>query len=286
MIQRAITGDSISGRAVIRRERDYQYHVLERGRVNTVWIVAALALMIPAVLMAVAVATAAVVTAIAPDVLVRTLQLGLGEVWLRNLVAHMAGMALATDLVVSLIAVALAGNAVNREYEGATWPLLLMTGITARHLVLGKWWASVLVLRRDFISVAILRVGVITALYLYPPSVVQTEGLALRLGGYLLAVALTLAFSVLDAQLTAALAVLGALFAERATGAAFLLRLGALIVGALAVALTVLRLWDGGLQWVFLAVPTALVTLWALLLAVALWAALMVGVRARILPTA
>ena len=284
MIQRAITRGSISGRAVLDGERRYQARVLQNGRVNTIWIVAALVLLIPALLMAVALATTAVTTALVPSTLVRALALGLREAWLRNLILHMAGMALANDLVVSLIALSLAGNAVNREYEGATWPLLLLTGVTARHLVLGKWWASVLVLRRDFISVAVLRVGMISVLYLYPPTIMQSDGLAVRLLSYLLAVVLTIAFSVMDAQLTAALAVLGALFTERVTGASLLLRLGAVGIGAGAVAWVVLRLWDGGGAWLFLAVPLVLAGLWALLLAASLWAALTVGVRARILP--
>ena len=205
---------------------------------------------------------------------------------MRNLLLLMVAMAFATDVVVSLVALALASNAITREYQGNTWPLLLLTGLSAREMVLGKWWASVLVLRRDFISVTILRVGLISLLYLAPPTPLATDGvnLVVRLGAYALAILLTLVFSVLDAQVTAALGVLGAL-TGRNTGVGLLLRLFALLISGGVLAWLVLAVrGTSALGWLFLTIPAVMVALWVALLGLSLWGALWVGVRARLLP--
>ena len=285
MIRPLITGRTISGEALLGREQAHQYYVLQNSRVNTIWILAAIALLLPAVLTALAVVTAALIIGTVPDVLVRAYELGYFIDWVRNLLLLMVAMAFATDVVVSLVALALASNAVTREYQGNTWPLLLLTGLSAREMVLGKWWASVLVLRRDFISVTILRVGLVSLLYLTPPTLLIADwSLTVRLGAYLLAILLTLAFSVLDAQVTAALGVLGAL-TGRNTGIGLLLRLFALLVSGGVLAWLVLALrGTPALGWLFLTIPAVMVALWVALLGLSLWGALWVGVRARLLP--
>ena len=286
MIRPLITGRSISGEALLGRERAHQYFVLQNGRVSIFWIVAAVALLLPAVLAAFGVVTAALVVLWSDFALARAYEFGLGNGAVRNLLVTMVGMAVATDIVVTLVALALASNAVVREHQNNTWDLLLLTGLSARRFVLGKWWASVLVLRRDFISVTILRAGLVSLLFLSPQSVLVRgdSGPVALLAAYLLALLLALVYSVLDAQFTAALGVLGGL-SGRSTGVSLLLRLGALVLAGLALAVLVLASrGTPALGWLFLSVPAVLAGLWMVMLALSLWAALWTGVRVRILP--
>jgi hypothetical protein len=197
----------------------------------------------------------------------------------------MLGMAIATDFVVSLVALALAADSVTREYRGQTWALLLLTGVSARYLVLGKWWASVLVLRRDFISVTILRVGGVCTAFVMLPILMFRVNLIGNVFLLLLAVVLIVLYSMLDAQIIAALGILGSLSLEQdRSGLGMVLRLVIVLIGWALVVLTVMLLWNSGLSYAFIIVPAVLVTVWALLLAAVLWLTLFIGVRARILP--
>ncbi|MBI5668127.1 MAG: hypothetical protein HZC41_08965 [Chloroflexi bacterium] len=58
-------------------------------------------------------------------------------------------------------ALALAANSIARERQGQTWDMLVLTGIDARQIVLGKWWATVRQLWRQYALLAVLRAGVI-----------------------------------------------------------------------------------------------------------------------------
>lgn len=58
-------------------------------------------------------------------------------------------------------ALALSANSIARERQGRTWDTLVLTGIDARQIVLGKWWATVQQLWRQYALLAVLRAGVI-----------------------------------------------------------------------------------------------------------------------------
>lgn len=73
-------------------------------------------------------------------------------------------MNVALYFVLVLIAFGLSLNSVTREKENHTWQLLLLTNINAYQLVRGKWWASVMALRGDYVFLTILRLGMITGL--------------------------------------------------------------------------------------------------------------------------
>ncbi len=54
-------------------------------------------------------------------------------------------------------ALALGANSITREAQGNTWELLVLTGLDARQIVLGKWWATVRRLWRAYALLALLR---------------------------------------------------------------------------------------------------------------------------------
>ncbi len=47
------------------------------------------------------------------------------------------------DLALMFRTIALGANSISREREGQTWEMLVLTGINARQIVRGKWWATV-----------------------------------------------------------------------------------------------------------------------------------------------
>ncbi len=47
------------------------------------------------------------------------------------------------DISLMFSTISLAANSIAREKEGQTWEMLVLTGINARQIVRGKWWATV-----------------------------------------------------------------------------------------------------------------------------------------------
>jgi len=47
------------------------------------------------------------------------------------------------DLALMFRTIALGANSISREREGQTWEMLVLTGVNARQIVRGKWWATV-----------------------------------------------------------------------------------------------------------------------------------------------
>ncbi len=56
---------------------------------------------------------------------------------------------------------ALGANSITREKTGKTWEMLVLTGVDARQIVWGKWWATVLRQWRQYALLGVLRAGVI-----------------------------------------------------------------------------------------------------------------------------
>jgi hypothetical protein len=71
-------------------------------------------------------------------------------------------MNFALYIVVTLITLGLAARSISREYENGTWDSLLLTNMTARQIVQGKWWATLCSLWGDHLMVLILRLGFVT----------------------------------------------------------------------------------------------------------------------------
>jgi hypothetical protein len=60
--------------------------------------------------------------------------------------------------------IALASNSITREKEAQTWEMLVLTGIDARQIVRGKWWASVQHQLPRYLLLGLLRAGATAAL--------------------------------------------------------------------------------------------------------------------------
>jgi hypothetical protein len=115
-------------------------------------------------------------------------------------------------LVVTMITLALASISISREKRGKTWDNLLLTGVDARQIVWGKWWATLAALWGDHAVAALLRLGIVAwGVYvmgdeaLYQPIIPFLPTVL----SYIVAGALLLVgYAVVDAALTAALGLL------------------------------------------------------------------------------
>ena len=68
-------------------------------------------------------------------------------------------MNLALYVVVTLVTLALAASSISREQAAHTWDHLLLTNMTARQIVQGKWWATLRALWGDHLMVLISAPG-------------------------------------------------------------------------------------------------------------------------------
>lgn len=68
------------------------------------------------------------------------------------------------QFVVALRTLLLATDAIHRERAVGQWDLLLLSGVTARDLVLGKWWAVLGVVYPEWLLTAFLRLGIAVGL--------------------------------------------------------------------------------------------------------------------------
>jgi hypothetical protein len=118
---------------------------------------------------------------------------------------------------------ALASNTISREKRGGTWDILLLTPISARQIVRGKWWATVRHAWREYLLLALLRAGSILwvtleagryIIYSYPtyrieirPHYYEPQPLFM-----LFSVALMVGFTLLNLLYTSAFGMLGSVF--------------------------------------------------------------------------
>jgi hypothetical protein len=63
-------------------------------------------------------------------------------------------------IIVALRTISTGANSIAREKQSGTWEMLLLTGIDARRIVLGKWWGAIRGVQRDVLMLLPLRVGV------------------------------------------------------------------------------------------------------------------------------
>lgn len=153
----AIISRTLSDRnPIMREEARHQWALMLKARVRTIWIVAAALLLIPALIASIAAFFEAFVRPLSPVQVVllpreaNTLLLGL-----------LTTMTISMHVVLVLVTLSLAANAITRERRGLTWEPLLLTGMSAPQIVLGKWWASISIMWSDFMLLAALRVGLL-----------------------------------------------------------------------------------------------------------------------------
>ena len=196
----------------------YQKYVIKTSRSGRIWIVMAVFLLAPAIITSLALwfigLTGRSPTAILNERhLLLTGHTTLTEQGLRLGMVTFVTMNIALYLVVTLVALALSANSVTREKLNKTWDLLILTNVDAQEMVWGKWWASLKALAGDYGMVGLLRFGVAGGIV-----AANTPHLSpLPLGapvevGHLLLMTLSLGlFTAIDAALTAALGIAGAL---------------------------------------------------------------------------
>jgi hypothetical protein len=196
---------------VTRAELKYQWHIIENGRAGTLWIIMAYVLLVPAGIASLVFFVGGVLNQFNPGGIhflpdeTAALLGGLGATLL-------VAMNLAMYLVLTMITLALASNSISREKRGKTWDSLLLTGVDARQIVWGKWWATLTALWGDHAAAAVLRLGIVAwgiqvmgGEALYQPIIPFLPTVL----SYLVAGALLLiAYAVVDAALTAALGLL------------------------------------------------------------------------------
>lgn len=81
---------------------------------------------------------------------------------------------------------ALTANSITREAQGNTWELLVLTGLDARQIVLGKWWATVRRMWRLYAVLALLRACVavwFTAFSARLSTMIAVSGTGFVIGG-------------------------------------------------------------------------------------------------------
>lgn len=196
---------------VAQAELKYQWHIIESGRAGTLWIILAYVLLVPAAIASLVFFVGGLLNQFIPGgihLLRDDSAALLGSLGATLLVA----MNLALYLVLTMITLALASNSISREKRGKTWDNLLLTGVDARQIVWGKWWATLAAMRGDHVAAALLRLGIVAwgvtvmgGEALYQPIIPFLPTML----SYIVAGALLLVgYAVVDAALTAALGLL------------------------------------------------------------------------------
>ena len=203
---------------IARAEFRHQRYIIKTSRSGTLWIVLAVVMLVPGLLMSLLLFASAMVDR-PPYFIQDPVRLFVGHtetsgdyVAMMGVVA-MVTMNVALYLVVILITLALSAHSITREKLNRTWDVLLLTNVDARAVVRGKWWASLKALNGDHAMVGLLRLGLVGFLIGVSASKLPPAPLGLPTGAaYVLPLALVLAaFTVIDAAFTAALGIAGAL---------------------------------------------------------------------------
>lgn len=193
---------------VVDAEFRHQRFVIQRGRVGLIWIILAGVMVVPALLIALAYTLAGFLLPLVDNISqILGISAGTMPAWL-----WLAIMTLAMYPVVTMITFALAANSVRREKTGHTWDYLRLTELDPPHIVIGKWWASLRALNGDHGMVMVLRLGLSAAflVFFYSVDMISTAPFFIW-AMLLLLLAITAIYSFLDAGLSAALGIAGAM---------------------------------------------------------------------------
>jgi hypothetical protein len=202
---------------VTQAEFKYQRHVIDSSRAGRFWILLAFLMMIPALLISLALTAAFFIGLPLPSVIVALpgnvpppfSTLGIGLLFVMNIAMY---------VVLTMITYGLGINSIQREKEGRTWDNLVLTGVSAWQLVLGKWWATLWALWGDHLMVLLLRLGFACWLVTETARIALADPATLPwmdtiISGrlYMLAILLLIAvYTIIDAGFTTALGVLSA----------------------------------------------------------------------------
>lgn len=195
---------------IVNAEFRHQRFVIRRGRVGWIWIILAGVMVAPALLISVGFTIAGLLLPVYPSAReIFTLSAGFMPAWL-----WLAIMMVAMYPVVTLITFGLSANSVRREKTGNTWDNLRLSRLHPKQIVIGKWWASLRALNGDHGMVTILRFGVSATAFMALSEVQfipSPFGLPVEWTVLPILLIITLIYSVLDAGLSAALGIAGAM---------------------------------------------------------------------------
>jgi len=199
--------DNVVSRAEFRHQR----YVIRTSRSGWMWILLAVLLLAPGLITALILIGFALTGTDPADFFITP---GAGDFSLLDTLASLGSVSLFTMnialyMVVMLITLGLAANSVNREKVKRTWEVLLLTNVNARHLVWGKWWASIRALWGDHTMLGILRLGLVATLIAQQADSLPAGpfGLAPGITHMLILGAFVMAFTALDASITVAMGV-------------------------------------------------------------------------------
>lgn len=183
-------------------------------------------------------------------------------------------MNIALYFVLMMIGIALAYNSISREYTRRTWDVLCMTDVSARYVIIGKWWASFVALWGDHMMLVILRVGLACIAILLAPH--DTNFLIVLSVAVILVV-----FTLVDVGFTIALAIASALSGKK-TMLSSALVLGIRFIGIFIACgvyfLMLIFIMQNQLKEFYLT-SLGLIGIFSLLTAFTLWIAEWVGIR-------
>lgn len=216
---------------ILKAELHHQRYVMEKSRTGRMWILLAVILLLPAGLTSVVLFVRGLLGQPIPG-----LPLVIGQPF--DLIAAgqviLLVMNIALTVVVMLVSYALATNSITREKRNRTWDSLILTNVSARSLVLGKWIASLKALDGDHIMIGMLRLGMVAWIVAGFQDRMLANTLPVQVHLILITILVVL-FTIIDAMFNTALGiglVMGDLPDGVSTALFFLLRgLGIIYIG-------------------------------------------------------
>lgn len=148
---------------ITQAELRHQWYILEKSRSGTAWIIIAVLMILPAVLMTF---YGLILVIFNISLTWNPINPNFGDNLISVGIVSLIVMNVSLYLIVILITLGLSSNSIARERKGLTWEVLLLTNVDARQVVLGKWWASLVALWGDHAMIGFLRVGAVCALVL------------------------------------------------------------------------------------------------------------------------
>ncbi len=80
--------------------------------------------------------------------------------WFGMVVILLGGLIMIHHLAFAVAGLQLASTSIAREKQGRTWESLLLTGVDARRIVYGKWWATMRTLLAVYLPMLLMRLAV------------------------------------------------------------------------------------------------------------------------------
>lgn len=205
---------------ITQAELRHQWYILEKSRSGTAWIILAVLMLLPAVLITF---YALILVIFNLPLIWNPINPNFGDSLISIGVVALIVMNISLYLIVILITLGLSSNSITRERKGLTWDVLLLTNVDSRQIVLGKWWASLVALWGDHAMIGFLRVGAVCGVVvsLTPYMGIQLAPAPLGLSPVLWHSAVLslifIAYTVIDAMFTAALGVGGSVSTQNAS---------------------------------------------------------------------